>query len=105
MNHKTATISVSARDAIQTQADIVPWFPTVSLLMAAACLLMAARYGYRSFFIWRLRANPVDDPVIAKAIAGAKPAPLVLYAVLWLAAGGALIEGAFTFAAAAAVHS
>lgn len=95
----------SAREALQTSADIAPWFPAVSIIMAAACLLIAARYGYRAFFIWRLRANPVENPIIAKAIAGAKPGPYVLYAALWLVASGALIEGAFTFAAMAGAHS
>lgn len=96
---------VPAREALQTSADIAPWFPMVSILMAAACLLIAARYGYRAFFIWRLRANPIENPVIAKAIADAKPWPFVLYAALWLVAGGALIGSAFTFAAAASTHS
>lgn len=95
----------SAREALQTSADIAPWFPTVSILMAAACILIAARYGYRAFIIRRLRTNPVENPVIAKAIAGAKPKPYALYAALWLVAGGALIKWAFFIAAVANMHS
>lgn len=105
MKQIAATIAVSARDAIQTQADIAPWFPIVSIIMAAVCLLIAARYGYRAFFIWRLRANPVENPVIAKAVAGAKSWPFVVNAALWLVAGGALFGSAFAFASAASMHS
>lgn len=80
---------------VESAASILWWFPYVSLAISAWCLTAGVACAYRAVWLRRNRDRPVSDPVIAKALASAKPPPYFRFAIGWLALG--LCQAAVTF--------
>ena len=59
------------------------WIP---LLIGAASIVAALRYGHIAWFLRKHRDRPFGDPVLEAAMRYVKPPPYALYGLGWLAA-------------------
>ena len=62
----------------------LPWW--IPLLLGAASIVAALRYGHIAWFLRKHRDSLVSNPALESAMRHVKPPPYALYALGWLGA-------------------